>query len=253
MRRYIIIAIIWTLLCIGAFLPARWAGALLPASLKPQIIAGSLSGTLWDGQVKLLPPKTRWPLHIHYKINPLSALFRAPYSHMQLSGSGFSSKGKLGIFGQNHIQAKDISAEFNMALLPISDPRLTELSGQSFITLDRLKIKNGCRVAEGRARTNILSVNLDNWQWSGPLLSGPISCDGDIILAAMRGQDDNHDISFDLRLFPDGVYGIDIQITPKTALPADFAIALGLLGFEQTEDGVAILKEKGQIFQGERR
>lgn len=252
MRRYIIIGIIWAIICTAAFMPARWGSGLLPAQIKAGIVPGSISGTLWSGQAKVLPPKTSWPLQISYKIKALAAIFKAPYAHVALSGNGFKATGQWGAFSQTHIRVKDLKAEFNIIQLPISDPRLAGLSGQAFVELQKLNMKKGCKHAQGDARTNILTTNKKSWQWSGPVLSGPITCDDKALLAALRGSDTDFDVALDLRIYPDGFYDIDMLITPKTTATDAFDIVLGLLGFEQSPDGSARLKEKGQIFQGSR-
>jgi len=250
MRRYVLLGVIWALLCAAAIIPAQWALGLLSKSAKDNIIQGSVSGTIWQGQAKVLPPKTTWPLHINYKINPLKAILRQPFSKTILNGPGFGASGQIGVFGSQNISIQNFNASFDLPQLPISDPRFAGLSGQANVMIDALRIKGTCRQASGQLRTNILSANADSLQWTGPVLSGPISCDDEAVLAALRGRDDAYNITLDIRLYPDGVYSLDMRIDPITAAPEDFGLALGLLGFEETPNGGAQLKERGQIFQG---
>jgi len=252
MRRYILLGVIWALLCGMAVMPAQWAAGVLSKSAKDNIIPGSIFGTVWQGRAVVLPPKTTWPLNVNYKINPISALLRRPFSQTSLSGVGLEASGRMGIFGSQNISVRDVKASFDLPLLPISDPRFAGLSGRANLMIDTLKIKDTCRTASGQLRTNILSANADSLQWTGPVLSGPISCDDKAVLAALRGRDDVYNIALDIRLHPDGVYNLDMRIDPITTAPAEFGLALGLLGFEETPNGGAQLKERGQVFQGVR-
>jgi len=252
MRRYILFALLWASVCGIVFIPARWAATLLPDSAKVNIVPQSISGTLWNGQAKILLPKTSWPMSATYKAHAGAALFGRPYAKMQLSGTGFTARGNAGIWGQNNIRLKDSTAEFSIAQLPVGDPRFAGLLGQVFLTLDDLNIKNGCKAASGQARTNVLTANKTRWQWTGPPLSGPISCDNDAVLAALRGSDADYNVAINLRIYPDGIYGVDVTVNPKGTPPPELGIVLGLLGFETDADGRSQLKEKGQIFQGTR-
>ena len=256
MRRFMALGLIWVLFCAAAVVPARWAAALLPDSAKAHIIPDSVSGSIWQGQAKVLPPKTTWPIEAIYKINPLSALIARPYAKTQLSGYGFRAGGLFGVWGSSRMKLKEVTADFQISQLPISDPRFSGLSGQIFLTFDDLNIKNGCQSAAGQARSDILTANEQSWQWTGPILSGPISCDGEAVLAALRGRNNDYDVALDLRLYADGVYGVDVTLTPigsdKGRGADGFGFVLGLLGFEENPDGSAQLREKGNIFQGQR-
>lgn len=252
MARYILIGLIGALASVIVIMPAQWGARLLSKSAKAHIIPGSISGTLWQGRAAILPPKTSWPLHIDYKLNPLKALLRRPYTDTALSGRGFVASGQIGVFSRSHIAVKDLTADFNLPQLPISDPRFASFSGQAALTLDAVTINTTCERASGQLRTNILSANRAAFEWAGPILSGPISCDGDALLAALRGRDEAYDVALDIRLHPGGVYGLDMRIDPIGDVPEGFALALGLLGFESAPNGSAQLKERGQIFQGER-
>jgi len=252
MRRYILLGVIWAFICITAFLPAHWAAALLPSSLKANIIPQSVSGTLWNGQAKAFLPQTSWPLQINYKVKAVSAILGRPYADTRLSGYGLNAAGKLGLWGSTKIKASAFKIDLNLAQLPISDPRLSGLSGQAFITLENINIKTGCQAAKGQIRTDVLTRNQQIWQWKGPILSGPISCDGDALLGVLSGSDKDYDIVMDIRISLDGLYAIDVTVTPKTSSPTDLGLILALLGFEDNPDGGAQLKEKGRIFQGQR-
>ena len=136
--------------------------------------------------------------------------------------------------------------------LPISDPRLIGTTGELSVTLDTLRFGDGCEAASGQVRTNILTANTARWRGKGPILSGPVQCEGDTLVAALRGQDDDYKVSVDARLFMDGRYGLDMVIDPSTQAPAEFNFVMSALGFQEQADGTVKLVEQGQIFQGSR-
>ena len=70
---------------------------------------------------------------------------------------------------------------------------------------------------------------------------------------ALSGSDADIDVTLDLRLYTEGRYGVNMQVTPKQSLPTAFGFVLSALGFEERPDGSAQLREQGQIFQGARR
>ena len=249
MRRFILLAVLWACACLLIFAPARWALGFAPAEARAQLVPNSVVGTLWRGQGSAFLPKTSWPVTMSYRVNPLDAMFGRPFAKLVFFGEGLSGAGHVGRHG-----GKNIKAELELSQLPISDPRISGVAGEVFVTLDELKISPDCKAAAGQVRTNILASNQNRWQgWRGPILSGPISCDGDDVLVALSGADKDIDISANLRLSPEGRYNVDMQLSPKIDLPDELGFVLSAFGFDEQDDGMMQLREQGNIFQGERR
>ena len=257
MRRLILLAIVWALACLVMFAPVRWALGFLPASATQQIVPGSVSGTFFRGQVSIMLPQTSWPVSISYSNKLRDAFFGRPFSKLVFNGNGLSGRAHMGLKS-----GKDIQAELAISQLPISDQRLAGVAGDVFLSLDRFKIdisNSGegklisCEEAQGQVRTNILTANQSRWQWRGPILSGPISCEDDALRATLKGRDDVVDVNVDLRLHAEGRYEVEMQMRPLQEAPSAFGFVLGVLGFEEQSDGSSRLYEQGQIFQGSRR
>ena len=249
MRRFIFLIALWALICLVMFAPVRWALAFAPDEARAQLVPESVRGTIWRGQGAAFLPKTQWPVTLNYRINPFKAALNQPFANLAFSGPGLSGSGDIGRTG-----GKDIKAEFELGQLPISDRRVKNVSGNVFITLDQLKMNPNCKEAQGQVRTNILASNASSWQgWSGPILSGPISCDGDNVLARLTGGDKDIDVMVDLRLTPEGRYDVDMQLRPQTILPNGLGFILSALGFEEQADGTMRLREQGAMFQGVKR
>ena len=140
----------------------------------------------------------------------------------------------------------------DIAQLPISEPRLVGTEGELSVSVDRLRFADRCEAASGQVRTNLLAANAARWRWKGPILSGPVQCDGDAVVANLRGQDADYNVTVDVRLFTDGRYGVDMLIDPSTQAPAEFGFVMSALGFQEQADGSVKLVEQGKIFQGVR-
>jgi len=127
-------------------------------------------------------------------------------------------------------QLKDIRFSGILAKLPTRDGRLKELAGQVDIRVSDLQIKDGeCASATGQVSTDFLTLNQARWQWRGPKLAGPISCEGGDLLVNLTGQENRQSIRSDLRLSKDGSY--TANITVQTDQP-EAGVVLPLYGFE---------------------
>lgn len=246
MRRFIVLAALWAFICLVIFMPARWMTGFIPAEARAQIVPGSVAGSIWNGQAAAFLPKTKWPVTLSYKLSPLGAILGRPFTKLVFFGDGLSGAGHVGLKG-----AKDIKTEFQLGQLPVTDPRLAGVSGDVFITLESLKYGKGCEAASGQARTNILTANKTRWQgWSGPILSGPISCEDGTLKARLSGRDKDIDVTVDLHLFAEGRYDMDMQLQPQIDLPPELTFVLSAVGFESQSNGTMRLREQGDIFQG---
>ena len=247
MRRRIILICFWVLICLMAFFPARWALAALPASAKSQVVPASVSGTIWQGQARVSPPLTTWPVQLRFKNKMLPLLLGRSFTTVNVQRSGLSGEGSFGVKTAN-----DVHLRLDIAQLPISEPRLVGTEGELSVSVDRLRFADRCEAASGQVRTNLLAANAARWRWKGPILSGPVQCDGDAVVANLRGQDADYNVTVDVRLFTDGRYGVDMLIDPSTQAPAEFGFVMSALGFQEQADGSVKLVEQGKIFQGVR-
>ena len=246
-RRRIILTCLWVLICLIALFPVRWVVEALPTSAKAQIVPASVSGTIWQGQARVSPPLTTWPIQMSYKNKLLPLVLGRSFTTVSVQRSGLSGQGSFGFKTAN-----DVRLRLDIAQLPISEPRLIGTAGELSVTLDRLRFSDRCDAASGQVGTNLLAANAARWRWKGPILSGPVQCDGDALVANLRGQDADYNVTVDVRLFIDGRYGVDMVIDPSTQAPAEFNFVMSALGFQEQADGTMKLVEQGQIFQGVR-
>ena len=231
-KRYIVLAVIGAAIAVISQLPLKWvAPYFMPSGMGQDI---SYSGTVWNGQVHGL----EYIGTANFQMKPkalitggLPLTFSTQSPVMSISGQA----------SQNRV--KDMRFSGTLAKLPTRDGRLKELAGQVDIIVQDLELnKTGCTTASGQASTDFLAMNQSRWQWRGPKLSGPVSCeDGDLIVK-LSGQENRQTIRTDLRLDKDGSYAANITV--QTDQP-EAGVVLPLYGFEAV-NGDYKLTEQGQ-------
>jgi len=99
------------------------------------------------------------------------------------------------------------------------------------IQISELQIKDdGCAFAQGQVSTDFLALNRSRWQWQGPMLTGPISCEGGDLLVNLSGRENRQIIRADLRLSKSGSYSANITVQTDQA---EAGVVLPLYGFEK--------------------
>ena len=230
MLRWVFPAVVSGLVALVAFFPMRWvAGFFIPDDV--QVFAPDLAfhGTVWTGTVSGLP-----------------VFGTANFDAELLSRSASLQSGE----GQNYLSAeltpntaKNIDLRVNFEDLPLIDGRLQGLQGELIAKISELNFEGqGCVSAAGTLRTDVLQRNGGSIQWTGPELTGPITCEDGSLLAAMTGRDAEQNIEANLRFAPDGLYRADITV--RTSRGEADAV-LPLFGFTRS-GGSFLLTEQGR-------
>ena len=219
-KRYIVLtAGLGAVAALVSQLPLSWvAPAFMPEGLGQNI---QYSGTLWNGRVNGLD----YLGAANFKLDPKAILTGGlPLSFTTQSPA-------MAISGQaSRDQLKDIQFNGTLAKLPTRDGRLKDLAGHVNIRVSNLKLQDGgCATATGQSSTDFLTANQSRWQWRGPRLAGPISCEGGDLIANLSGQENGQTIRADLRLSPDGRYAANITVQTNQA---EAGVVLPLYGFE---------------------
>jgi len=231
-KRYILLGCLGAAGAILSQLPLSWiAPHILPKALGQNI---HYSGTMWKGQVRGLDYIGIGNFQLKPKAlvtGELPLRFTTHSPAMSISGQA-SQK-----------QLRDIRFSGILAKLPTRDGRLKELAGQVDIRISNLSIeKDRCASATGSASTNFLMLNQTRWQWKGPKLAGPISCDNGDVLVNLSGQENRQIIRADLRLSKTGGYAANITVQTDQA---EAGVVLPLYGFEKQGRSYKLI-EQGQ-------
>ena len=221
-KRYIFLAGLGAVAALTSQLPLSWVA---PSFIPPEGLGQNIqySGTVWNGRVSGLD----YLGAANFKLSPkafiteeLPLSFTTHSSAMTLSGQASRN------------QLKDVRFNGTLAKLPTRDGRLKELAGQVNIRVSDLKLQDGgCAAATGQSSTDFLTANLSRWQWRGPRLAGPISCEGGDLIANLSGQENGQIIRADLRLSPDGRDAANVTVKTDQA---EAGVVLPLYGFEAT-------------------
>ena len=230
MFRWILPALLSGLIALLVSLPLSWvAGLFIPDDTKALAPDLTFHGTVWNGSVSGLP-----------------VLGTANFDTSLLQRQASIQSGE----GRNYLSAeitpkaaKDIDLRVNFENLPLKDGRLQGLQGELVAKISELNVDGqSCVSAVGTLRSDVLQRNGGAIQWTGPELSGPITCEDGALLAALTGRDPEQSIEATLRFAPDGLYRADISV--RTSRGEADAV-LPLFGF--TRNGSSfLLTEQGR-------
>jgi len=218
-KRYILLGGLGAITAVMLQLPLSWvAPYFMPNDVGQDI---HYSGTVWNGQVTGLD----YIGAVNFQLNPKAMISGGLPLNFATQSSGMSISGQA-----SQKQLKDIRFSGTLAKLPMRDGRLKELAGQVDIRVSDLQMKKGgCVSAAGQASTDFLALNQARWQWRGPKLAGPISCEEGDVIVKLSGQENRQIIRADLRLSLNGSYAANITV--QTNQP-EAGIVLPLYGFE---------------------
>ncbi|MGJ8559121.1 MAG: type II secretion system protein N [Litorimonas sp.] len=223
MRRFLIgFAILAGLTALIRHFPLSWAGAALPAEV------GTLSGTIWDGQVDDVP-----------LLGTVSV--KAGFGNL----SFLTAPGDVTLSGKvSPTGIENLILSMPVAKLPMNDARLSGLSGRVSLRIKEAVIKDGaCMSATGTGSTDVLAANRARFDWAGPEFSGPVDCADGRLRVQLRGEAGAETVLATVMTGLDGVYQSDVTVS--TADPAAGNV-LTLFGFNPAGDGDYRLSEQGR-------
>jgi hypothetical protein len=195
--------------------PAKWAATLAGVDLPV-----TLGGTVWNGyapSINAVPP-------IQFKTSPSGFFNESSLLTFTGAGNGVSINGRA-----DYNKIEEINVTGDASFLGQIDGRLSNLSGRFDMKARELKIDGGCDGASGVISTDILARNTRLWQWTGPPLSGPITCEQGVLTSILSGQIPGQSVEAVLKILPDGTYQIRAVINTNTP---QAGVVLPLYGFE---------------------
>jgi hypothetical protein len=215
-KLYITAALIGGAAAVAAHFPASWAAKATYVDTPAQF-----GGSLWNGHVRglgALPP-------IRFSLSPAALITRKGGITFDGSGGGVTIRG-----AGSPASVSDLSIAGDAAFLSQIDSRLSGLSGRFSVNVVGLKTDGTCSEAtRGQLRTNILSQNGGALGWTGPDLSGPITCEGGDLSAIMSGESPGQTIEAKIKVLMDGSFQLRFVVNssdPRAGL------VLPLYGFE---------------------
>lgn len=212
-----------------AAMPLAWVAPIfIPSEVGALAPDMDFRGTVWNGHVTNIPVFGEGK----FDVEPLNR-----NANVQAGNGRHYFSGELGLSS-----AQDIKLHLDLIDIPFSDSRLQGLQGVISVSIDDVELGvEGCLKANGTASTDLLQRNGGAIQWTGPELSGPISCDKGSLIADLLGDDAQQSISARIRLSPEGAYRADISVQTARAeadavLPV-FGFSRDGRDFKLTEQG----------------
>lgn len=200
-------------------LPLAWvAPHVISNAMGPNV---SYSGTVWNGYVRGIDFVGNANFKLKAKAlfsSELPLSFQTSSSVMKLSGKASRS------------WIKDLKFSGQLARLPTTDGRLKELSGEINVQVLELNYDDKCISVKGQASTDFLQRNRQRWQWQGPFLKGPMSCDNGDLIVKLAGAENGQNIQANLRIAVEGAYRADFVVQTSEVAAG---VVLPLFGFEK--------------------
>ena len=192
--RYIWLTALLVLGIAIARFPANWA-----AKVALPDVPITLGGTIWNGFV---PPINAVP-PIKFTTKPIGLLTDAPVLEFSGAGNGISINGEA---NQNELTRVTMTGD--AVFLGQIDGRMKNLMGRFDMVVGNLPLGGNCEGVSGTVSTDILTRNAALWQWKGPPLSGPVTCENDILTSTLSGNIPGQSVEAELKIMPNGNYQI---------------------------------------------
>ena len=168
----------------------------------PAISAGTAEGSIWDGEISDLHYGKQPVGNVKLKTSWLSVFGGTLESAVSVTDGSVLASGKVGLGLDGSASLKNVRVRGNTADLLSLRQEIRQLGGDFTVQLAHLKVRSGkCLEARGTVWTNILTGFESRYQWKGPEMSGPVSCEHGQVLIKLTGTGDQGErITADLEI-----------------------------------------------------
>jgi len=212
-------------------LPLVWIGkGAAPESVAPNL---TYTGSVWHGAVNNISGIGS----VAIRTSVVNFITGKPPVTFNSISPGFFIDGTASFSSLTSLRAKGEISD-----LALTDRRFANLGGAFDLTLRSLDLGKTCKSADGTISTDILTKNQANWQWRGPGLKGPVTCENGDMVFNLTGRDRQQSIKATLRLQPTGQYRAIVNVVSSRA---EIDAILPLYGFEKNATGYQ-LSEAGK-------
>ncbi len=226
MRALTVIAAVGVALCaVIVHFPSAWAAGLFaPDEIKSR---AKFTGTIWRGAI--IPNADIGVGAIAYSVDAKTLLSRENYITFSSDGTPqISGKGSQRKLSQFRLTGP-------LQSFKPSDPRFAGFLGDIDIEMSDFTFDPFCASGSGTARTDILARNTDYLGWSGPKLSGPVTCrEEGLLMAQLSGAKGGSRIEVTLQLSGNGTYRADIVTINPDAEIMPYLQSFGFRGNGQS-------------------
>lgn len=247
-------AALFILVFLIAFLAT--AAARLPLSVvwslgeaeERGLSAAAVEGTIWNGQVKGLAVNGRPVGDVRVAGQASDLLAGKLGASVELFGQGQSAKGWVGAGADGRVIVRDARWTGDLSAQRGLDPRLANIGGRAILEIVAMEfdLAGGapqCVTGEGAAWTDALTSTPEEWRWTGPALSGPLTCSDGAVSVRLDGAQDGDVIAVAGALLADMTTSVEASV--ETEHPR-LSVMLPLLGFD-VRDGAYVYERRAYV------
>lgn len=201
------------------------------AASDARIQYASAEGSVWNGRVRDIRYGIQSVGDAEIKTSWLALLTGRLSSDIRLTGTGLNGRGKVASGLDGDVTITDLRVLGSTADLINITAEVRDLAGEFTIDVHQAEVTdNACISAQGTVWTDILTRMERRYRWTGPELSGPVSCENGQFVIALSGQNsvgENVSARLEIGLDATGNFVADVTTTSRETIQA-----LTLLGFE---------------------
>lgn len=201
---WVLLVLLAGVLALAWWLPARWVWQLVRNDY-PAVHAGTVGGSVWDGEMDDLVVNGQRMGHLHWKLSRLS-VFGRPRGRVDLQGDGVMANGHIARTDDGAIVIREWTFSVPMAYLKILWPAGMRLGGTLEGKVDRLRLADGWPVhiaarvdwhaAQATDHGQVVQLGDFHSRWQSPGGSviradledtgqGPVALDGKFLVTAL--------------------------------------------------------------------
>ncbi len=227
----LIFALIGVIVATLVSFPLAW----IAKPIVPDTIAGDMNytGTVWDGAINNIDGIGSINIHTNAK----NLIRGKPAIQFASFGSPLNIQGEA-----SRKSVSTLTVDGPISSLASTDKRFSNLFGSFNLAISDFDIQEKCEQINGTASTDFLTQNESTLRWSGPLLSGPITCEDGGFKVILMGSDEQQTIKAEWLVWPEGEFRMRANVLSGLE---GMEPVLALYGFERTASGYQ-LNESGR-------
>ncbi len=168
-----------------AQLVARFAGLD-----RSPLIYERITGTIWSVQASGLSLANQPLGNARFKLQPAALVSGKLGYRVELTGESLFARGQVTVGPGGQVRLADLVGQVDLHEMRRLDSRLRQSASRLDFTINALEMsrRGGCVEAVGQLRTDLLERVGKAWNWTGPVMAGPVACDGESLVVTLSDQ-----------------------------------------------------------------
>ncbi|MAK62215.1 MAG: hypothetical protein CMK09_14695 [Ponticaulis sp.] len=235
---YVFLTVLVTLTALVVTLPAEFVMQRLVRS-EPAIRYAQANGTVWNGSVHGIQYDQQSIGSARIETDWLSIFSGKLSSLVRINDGVVNGRGRVsaGLTGQ--IEIEDLRLSGSTVELTNIRKEIRDLAGEYTLSIRNATLWDGrCRSASGTVWTDLLTKMDRTVDWTGPELTGPVSCrDGRFVLTLTGETPGQETVDATLEIGLDATGAFEAEVTNAQQ---ETGRALTLIGFLNSDDGTFV-------------